>query len=414
MRKYLAIILIGIFIILPLALAQERPRVAVLSNSYSNWSGYDRELEAKLTDLLFSLDRFELVERRYIDNVLKEQALQLSYGSPDTIIRAGRLLGATYGFVIQLDNINTDWSKDSYKAEIKLSVKCVEIETGKIIGAKQANGYGFNRSTDLAISEAIEMIFLEDLTPAIKSWFRLGSSIVSRSDNFVYIALGQNAGVKKNSRYLVFKEVDLGIETQSPILEEVGLVEIKNSGYDWAQAVILKENEPIKAGFIVSEQVLENYKLFSFSGVIGKNPGLEVSYGFYRPWSHMANVSVIFEASPQILNTIVVTEYLKELRFTNNLSLFIGGGLGSSLGTQSDLSGSSINSLSYLANGRGILKLTLGDSYDFRVGAAYFLATTYNNWYYDYSKIPVPNYRVTAKEYNPSGLRLNIGISFSF
>jgi len=414
MRKYLAMIIIGVFIILPLALAQERPRVAVLSIYDYTWSGYNRELEAKLTDLLFNLDRFELVERQYIDNVLQEQALQLSYGSPDTIIRAGRLLGATYGFVIQLDKINTVWNKDSYKAEIKLTVKCVDIESGKIIGAKQATRYGFNRTPDLAISEAIEMIFLEDITPGIKSWFRLGSSIVSRSDNFVYIALGQNAGVKKDSRYLVFKEVDLGIETQSPILEEVGLIEIKNSGYDWAQAIILKETEPIKAGFIVSEQVLENYKLISFSGVIGKNPGLEISYGFYRPWSHMTDVSVIFEASPQILNTIVVTEYLKELRFNNYLSLFIGGGLGSSLGTQSDLSGSSINSLSYLANGRGILKLTLSDSYNLQLGATYILATTYNNWYYDYSKVPVPSYRVTAKGYNLSGLRLNLGISFSF
>lgn len=392
----------------------QRPRVAVLGVYDLTRYGYNRDIESRLTELLFSLDRFELVERSYIDRILQEQALQISFATTNTIVEAGRIIGAQYGFIAQIDQINTVWKKDTYQAEVRLSIKCVDIETGKLIGNKQALGLGHNRVRNRAIDEAFDRAFTEDIDPAIKSWFRLGSEIIKRDGNLVYIALGQNRGVKKGSRYLVYEKENLGFGSDSIFLKEIGLIEIKNTSSEWAEGIVLKETGTIKKGDIVSEQVIENYRLIGLGGVGGVGSGIEISAIYYRPLSHMSMANITFEYLPNINNSIVSVEFLKEFPLLRSLSFFVGGGFGSAIGSQRDIYGRNIYSLAYFLDSKAFADLSFSDKLSLRIGGVYYLATPYSDWYIEEFKYRVPLDRVPIKDYNLSGLRFNVGISFAF
>ena len=126
----------------------------------------------------------------------------------------------------------------------------------------------------------------------------------------------------------------------------------------------------------------------------------------------MANIT--FEYLPNINNSIVSVEFLKEFPLLRSLSFFVGGGFGSAIGSQRDIYGRNIYSLAYFLDSKVFADLSFSDKLSLRIGGVYYLATPYSDWYIEEFKYRVPLDRVPIKDYNLSGLRLNVGISFTF
>lgn len=132
--------------------------------------------------------RFDVIERRLLEQVLKEQNLGAS-GVVDaqSASKIGKVLGARIvisGSVIKLPRF----------AEV--NARLIDVETGSILAAESVKS-----DVTVRLAELITM-----MAGKIMKNFPLEGYIVQRTGNTVIIDLGTRAGVKKGMKFIVFKE----------------------------------------------------------------------------------------------------------------------------------------------------------------------------------------------------------------
>ena len=113
-------------------LAQEKTNIAVLDLKGENISASDTEIiSARLRSELVGTEKYNVIEREKMKDLLKEQGIQISgLVSDSSIVRAGKLLGVkrmAAGTAGKIGNLYT------------ISLRLIDVETGKIIKTASAD-----------------------------------------------------------------------------------------------------------------------------------------------------------------------------------------------------------------------------------------------------------------------------------
>jgi curli biogenesis system outer membrane secretion channel CsgG len=156
--KKLTVLMIVIFLFMMASslTAQEKPRIGVLrftNNTNSSWwwgASTARELADMLSAELVEADAFQVLERKEIDAVIREQDLSASGAvSKNTLVKMGRIKGAKYlvaatvsafegnqsgeGGGVRVGGLRLGGKKE--KAYLAVDLKVIDSETSEIVDA---------------------------------------------------------------------------------------------------------------------------------------------------------------------------------------------------------------------------------------------------------------------------------------
>ena len=270
MRRYgrmaaLLLMLVAVLTAAPTsAFAQAKVRVAVMNfENNSTWTWWGNNLGSAAADelatQLVQSGKYTVIERRELDNILREQNLGASGAvTAATAAKVGKLLGVQLmltgsitSFSIKRTSIGLRGIGGSYSnAESKVDVRLVNVETGEVLVA--ATGQGNKRmgggyfkgvsaeqtfdqgAAQEALRPAVEQVVvklteqsgsLQSLTPAAPE-----GQIVSTRNGSYYINRGANAGVKVGQKFNVHHVVDEIKDADGKLLdrviEQTGVLEV--------------------------------------------------------------------------------------------------------------------------------------------------------------------------------------------
>ena len=201
------------------------------------------------TTSLVEAGRFEVIERRLMQQILQEQKMGTSgLLDPGSASRLGKLLG--------VKTVVTG-TVQSYERTYELNVRLINVETGAIITADRVRAGSTTSLNDLVTKISARII----------RHFPLDGYVVKRETGRVLIDLGRQAGVRPGMQFSVYVE---GEPVRHPKTGEVlsiervpkGLLKIESVWDKTALASVLQENpaDQIQAGHQVrsshSEEVL--------------------------------------------------------------------------------------------------------------------------------------------------------------
>lgn len=211
-----------------------RERVSVLGFSGMMQEEYKETAVNKLTALLVKIDRFEVVERAELDRILDEQYLQ-STGlvAEEQAVEVGKLLGVKLAFIGSINRLAASWDRESrkYKAEAGITVKIIDVESGKILQIMEEDGYASDYNYRNALHKAIESSIGTNLAYKIRESFTIRSEVFKVEEGTVYFLDGSRQGVKKGMRYYILRPEELSLYDwemgpEFAFKKRVGLVEV--------------------------------------------------------------------------------------------------------------------------------------------------------------------------------------------
>lgn len=163
----------------------------------------DVSVTDKLVTQLVNLRRFKVMERTALEKVLKEQKLQVS-GIVDekTAVNVGKIAGAD---AIVIGDVNV------VGGVAKVSARVIDTETSETIVAKEEQSQG----TDVGdIERTVDRVAIDiyNELPIVEGY------VVNKDQNLYYIDIGNEKGIRKGSKCVVFRE---GEKIRHPITGEI-------------------------------------------------------------------------------------------------------------------------------------------------------------------------------------------------
>jgi TolB-like protein len=238
MKRFIALLLVFAFSVLMPGTVKatfKKTKIAVL-----DFQLYGREhatanmgeiVSEWLITALVKEGRFDVVERRLLKKIMEEQKLVMS-GIVDegSATQLGKLLGVKAiisGSVMRFENT------------LEVNARIIDVESASIVAAESVTSTSATGLEKL-IAEMAERIIRD---------FPLEGYVVRRDENSILIDLGKRSGVRRDMRFIVFKE---GNVIKHPKTGEVldvekirtGIVEIKNVREKTAEGRILEEKVP--------------------------------------------------------------------------------------------------------------------------------------------------------------------------
>lgn len=124
--RYLFTSLLLILLLCTISYSQNKSSIAVLELEAGGISAYEAQvLSNRLRTELFKTDRFTVLERDKMDEILIEQGFQLSgCTTNDCVMEAGKLIGVenmVAGNIAKIDNFFT------------IDIRLIDVETGKVV-----------------------------------------------------------------------------------------------------------------------------------------------------------------------------------------------------------------------------------------------------------------------------------------
>lgn len=221
-----------------------KTKVAVLD--FQQQGGFANQDVGKIvaewfTTSLVETGRFEVIERRLMQQVLQEQKLGASgLLDPNSASRLGKLLGVKTVVTGTVQN---------YERTYELNVRLINVETGAIITADHVRAGSTTSLNDLVAKISARII----------RHFPLDGYVVKRDADAVMVDLGRHAGVRPGMQFSVYVE---GAPVRHPKTGEIlsveriakGQLKITEVRDKTAMAIILQEEcaDCIKAGQQVS------------------------------------------------------------------------------------------------------------------------------------------------------------------
>jgi len=238
-----------------------RERVSVLGFTGGVAEEYRQAAVNRLTTALMQLDRFDVVERAEIEFILEEQHFQLA-GLVDQAeaVEIGKILGIDLAFLSSVDRLTASWDYENkrYRGEAAITVKIIDIETGRLTAAVERKGTGTDSSRQSSLHKALEGCFGAGLMQTMQENFSLQSEVFRVEGRRLYFLQGMNWGVKEGMRYDIFRAEELffdGLETneQFAYRRQIGMVEVDDVLENLSQGDILWAMEPVRQGDILQE-----------------------------------------------------------------------------------------------------------------------------------------------------------------
>ena len=210
-----------------------RLSVAVLPFEFKG-EAEDIELTAteKLITQLVNLRRFKVIERGAMDKIMEEQAFGMSgMVDEETAVEVGKLAGADV-IILASIYIVPDFGK--------VSARGIDTETSEAIVAKEVQTNNPDLENIEELIENLAVMIYNDL-PIIEGL------IVQEDEENIYIDIGSNAGVRKGTKCVIFRE---GKEIVHPVTKEVIGKEVTKLG----ELVITHVQEKLSTAKIIEKE----------------------------------------------------------------------------------------------------------------------------------------------------------------
>lgn len=232
MLRFLLVLAVGVVCAVPATATEYRKtKVAVLDfqqQGQFETVGIGRIAAEWLTTSLVETGRFEIIERRLLQQILDEQKMGISgLIDPDSATRLGKILGVRTVVAGTIQH---------YENTYELNVRLINVETGAIITADRI----------MAGSASSLRELVNRLSARLVKHFPLQGYVVQRRENKVMIDLGRQLGVVPGLRFTVFVE---GQQLRHPKTGEILAIERLEKG-----AIIITEvRDKTALGTIESE-----------------------------------------------------------------------------------------------------------------------------------------------------------------
>jgi len=210
-----------------------RLSVAVLPFEFKG-EAEDFELTAteKLITQLVNLRRFRVIERGAMDKIMEEQAFEISgMVDEETAVEVGKLAGADV-IILASIYIVPDFGK--------VSARGIDTETSEAIVAKEVQTNNPDLENIEELIENLAVMIYNDL-PIVEGL------IVQEDEENIYIDIGSNAGVRKGTKCVIFRE---GKEIIHPVTKEVIGKEVTKLG----ELVITHVQEKMSAAKVIEKE----------------------------------------------------------------------------------------------------------------------------------------------------------------
>ena len=262
---------------------------------------YERQSAANfLTKVLVDLGRFDVIERERLELIMREQKFQRSYPvDQTTAVEAGRLAGIATAFVGQIDSLTAKRERDSdgsgyYHATANVSIRIIDVSTGQLLKVLTLSGTGIEDRRDDAHIAALQACFDAYFIGELKELFALETRISRVAGDDVYLALGQDAGVKRGQQFLVLRaedDDDPTFDFDREFMEEIALIRVTEVSRATARARVLWASRTPRVGDYLVEE--GRPKLFH-TGVSWQRTGVRLSGSpYYPPVEDVSNTWIL-------------------------------------------------------------------------------------------------------------------------
>lgn len=198
----------------------------------------DWNIEEKLTESLLNVQRFTLIERMKIEQVLGEQAFGLTGAvDPAAAAKVGKLLGAD---ALMVGTVNNDGQN------LEIDARLVDVDSGSIITAQSAYGAAHSRESRARMVGELAQKFRGD--------YPLVDGIVVKVDkNRIYVDIGSKQGIRKDMRCVIYRDEEaikhpVTGEVLGQRTRELGSVRLGEVYDRMSEALILVQNSTIRVG----------------------------------------------------------------------------------------------------------------------------------------------------------------------
>ena len=283
MRNYFVCILIILF--LPASFinsyAQELQKENIAVLQFSGWQGkdmqiYQNALTDKISTLIIESQRFNVIDRRNIDKIMREQGLQMSgIIDENTAVEFGKIIGVQKMLIGSFTKNTTDYHKGKYKefdkkkgkevkvasyyhsANVSASIQMIDVESGKYIEAAEANGNGKGTNGNSAFSRALDDVAINVVEKFFK-YFAIHGFIETMDKSKVIIDRGASEGIKRlmNFEILDISKDDLlklGRLIISPNTKRIGLLKIVTAEKNAAEGRLIGDYNAVRSGLLIRE-----------------------------------------------------------------------------------------------------------------------------------------------------------------
>jgi len=299
-----------------------RERVSVLGFSGTVQEEYKEIAVNKLSALLVKIDRFEVVERAEIDLILEEQYLQLTgLVAEEQAVEVGKILGVKLAFIGNINRLAASWDRESgrYKAEAGITVKIIDVETGKILHIMEEEGYGSDQNYRNSLHKAIESSIGSNLAYKIREIFTIHSEVLKVEDGTIYFLDGSRQGVKKGMRYYILRPEEMALYDwemgpEYAFKKRLGMVEVVDVLEGLSKAKIIWIKEPVKPGDLLEEIVRTRrayIKLAPRFTSYRLGDGGEKGAGIN--WEFSLGSELLFHSSAQLIFAVASWEEISQL-----------------------------------------------------------------------------------------------------
>ena len=415
---------------------------------------YQKSAADILAKVLFDFGRFNVISRSETKDILKEQKFQKSgLVEKNEAVKIGELLAVDVAAIGTINNIDVSWENTDYggyyHADTRITVKFIEVKSGKIVRIIESNGSGTGSNKDSAVLESLDDCFKRNFLSKLKEEYSIQTNVIKVENNILYFLNGNNLGIKKGNRYKVVKEEEQNLDEfnlgdENKFMKEIGMIEVINTSKNIAKAKILWKNEKIKKGNIIREVVEKEKSLTTFNVSQMKYTVEDQSSEKKSGSTYIYEIQISSEKSfknssgfvggfGKAVDEITLFDlgyyYKKEIPIiSGNLYITLGGRAGMVYGIQSysdyydtyysDNEKGSSSDLGFYGNGAGGFKYYINHGNGARINIEVFgqFGPLLNDWSftdeYDTS-YDVTDY-VKYPEIDLSGMGFRTGLSFPF
>ena len=224
-----------------------KKRVAVIDFvNKTSFSEYDigRGVADMLTTSLWKTDRFVLVERAYLEEVIKEQNLSMTdLVISETAAKIGRILGLNAIILGGITEFGFVREMGKPICRIGVDLRLVDVNTTRIMLAENAIGMASGRDVDQASRRAVDNLVSKVISSLKKKPWE--GRIMEVEKKQVYINAGTNIGIRKGDTFAI---IQLSKELVDPVTGKVvgaiekkaGKVEVMRVEEEYSEAAILE------------------------------------------------------------------------------------------------------------------------------------------------------------------------------
>lgn len=235
-------------------------------------------LSSDLVTHLVKTNKFTVVERSRMDNILKEQEFSESgFISPETAVKMGELIGADYFVMGRIESLQaalenkkvpySNTTQEEYEGKMIVNVRIVDSRGGKIVAANKFTVDHKDRSRennkitpDTFLEALKEKAAQEIVNKIIEGVFPL--KVIKVVGDTVYINRGEGVTFEIGTTLSIISQgeglidPDTG-ESLGAAEEEVGTVEISDIQNKFSKAKIITGGKQIKTGAIARRMAAE-------------------------------------------------------------------------------------------------------------------------------------------------------------